>query len=134
MDDAHLRSPVTEIVHGCNLPSAGLVQIRQEPTDDCAPQVADMKGLCNIGRRIFYDDLLALSRAVASVAWDLVRREMSEGVHLGKHVANKGRTLALKVQEGFIETDRFDVFVRLKLCKHKIIRKKNSRAKVRPEQ
>lgn len=59
--------------------------------------MADVEGFGNVGRRVLYDDFLALPRAVAAVAWDFVRCEMGEGVHLRQHVANECRAFALEM-------------------------------------
>jgi hypothetical protein len=40
---------------------------------------------------------------------------MGKGVDLCQDVADDGRTCALKVQEGLVVGDRFNVFVRLEL-------------------
>ena len=77
--------------------------------------MADVKGLCNIGRRILYDDLFASSRIIATITWDFRGREMGEGVHLREDFTNKGRARALKVQEGFVGSDRLDVLIGLEL-------------------
>jgi hypothetical protein len=40
---------------------------------------------------------------------------MGEGVHLREDFTNKGRARALKVQEGFVGSDRLDVLIGLEL-------------------
>jgi hypothetical protein len=75
--------------------------------------VADVEGLCDIERGIFYNDFFALSRGITPVAWGGC--EMGEGVDLCQDVADDSHACALKVQEGLVVGDQFNVFVRLEL-------------------
>lgn len=60
-------SPISQIVHSNNIPSAALVEVRQETADDGTSEMASMEGLRNIGARKFHNDTLALAGVDGSV-------------------------------------------------------------------
>ena len=55
---ANLGSPVAEVIERHDIPTTRLVQIREEGADDRAPEMANMERLCDVGGRVFDDNLL----------------------------------------------------------------------------
>ena len=62
-----LLAPVTQVVQALHVPAIGLVQIRQERTDDRATQMTSVEGLGDIRRRKLYQARLALAGIVGAV-------------------------------------------------------------------
>jgi hypothetical protein len=63
----HLCTPIAQIVYRDDIPPTRLVQIRQERTDNCAPQMPHMEAFGDIGRGVLYDDFLSFSQGVFAV-------------------------------------------------------------------
>ena len=60
----YLSSPVAEVVERVNIPSAGAVEIGEKRADDGTSEVADVEGLCDVGRRVLDDDSLTLAETI----------------------------------------------------------------------
>lgn len=63
-----LRSPITEVVHASDVPSASLVDVGNESTDDGTPQMTGVDWLGDVGRRKVDEHALALSGLVGAIA------------------------------------------------------------------
>jgi hypothetical protein len=50
----YLLAPVAKVIHTDYVPSIGFVDVRQETSNDCRAEVADVELLSNIWGRIFY--------------------------------------------------------------------------------
>ena len=94
---SYLCAPITEVVHGYDFPPARTVYVGQERPDDGASKMTHMEFLGDIRRRILDDDFLAGARRVCAVL-DLLRlRMVCEVVDLGKHLADEGWGVQLKM-------------------------------------
>ena len=86
----HLCAPVTEVVHRDDLPTARLVQVREEGANDGTPQVSDVELLCDVRGRVLDNDAFAGTSGVGAILRLTCCGGVREGVDLIEDEAVEG--------------------------------------------
>lgn len=121
--ETHLGTPITQVVHRLDIPTARLVEVSKERADNSAPKMADMERLGYVRRRVLDDDRFTLARVVGAVTRvfrgrigvEPLTRLVGGDVYLVNDFANKRGGVELEMKEGLVMNDRSDELVGLEL-------------------
>lgn len=120
-----LLAPVTQVVQALHVPAIGLVQIRQERTDDRATQMTSVEGLRDIRRRELYQARLALAcivravrRLLLAVGIERCTLAVRQRMHGRERQVKKRVQVHMVQHRGALLRHAFDVCIRLELVQH----------------